>query len=263
MAYGVADSLFRCSQFGLTTDGVNPLSGAAGTQTGIKPLPNPTEDPGRLYDVGRYIDLFTKPKYAGGLKDDPNDIILVAIAGPVVDESILVKETLPCFDNQYISSCPAVSLSCGMPVDSSPIFANPSVRIAAVVNSATNHILQSVCVPPYSTALDSLSTYIGKQIGLVGSCLPGSLADRTASCTVVDSVTGESDNVETRTLPECVSARPDAIPCWSVITDSNCPIHRNAQQLSLVICRENVNCVVSDIAPVGTTTQASCQLASL
>ena len=37
---------------------------------------------GKLFDVQRYIDFFTKPAAQGGVKINPDDVILVAITAP-------------------------------------------------------------------------------------------------------------------------------------------------------------------------------------
>ena len=68
-------------------------------------------------------------------------------------------------------------------------------------------------------------------------------------------------------VPQRFSAlnRPSAVPCWKVVTDTNCPAHHGSttladEQLSLVICRQSANCNATDMAPDGTITEATCNL---
>jgi hypothetical protein len=77
---------FRCIRHGILCGdppAPPPYGDSMGPLASCKPAPNPGgAGPGKLYDVGRYIDLFTRPAIQGGVKLDPNDVVLLEIGGP-------------------------------------------------------------------------------------------------------------------------------------------------------------------------------------
>ena len=75
--YGFRSS-YRCTRFGLTCTA--PLPGSEGTSSPLACTPGGLSSGGKLYDVQRYIDFFTKPRSQGGIKDVPaRDVLLVGI----------------------------------------------------------------------------------------------------------------------------------------------------------------------------------------
>jgi hypothetical protein len=155
--YGVLDS-FRCTRYGITCDDPpRPLSDAQADAQLTNCRPLPMANGGKLYDVQRYIDFFTKPADQGGVKANPADVILAAISAPA--EPFSFHMTMPCFDQVNTPSCAALRPSCIAATD--PAFiGNPAVRLSAVVNAARNRQLDSVCDTDYSPAFDSLAHHI-------------------------------------------------------------------------------------------------------
>jgi hypothetical protein len=265
--WGVANSSFRCTQYGLTTDGRSPLPGTAGTFSPIASLPNPNDSPtGRLFDVDRYINLFTKPKTQGGIKDDPNDVILVAILGPVSSDSISVKITMPCENNRQVASCPVLEHSCVDPTDTN-FFADPAVRIHSVVQAVNNrgHLVErSICQPPYSDALDAMTGAISTVLSRGCLANPVVRIDGKPQCTVQD--VAENDGVDVAVdVPAC--ANDGTFPCWKLADDPHCSVVFDAQtdtdeRVSLQVCRE-ATCdpmLATSLIPAGVVPKATCKL---
>ena len=77
--YGTLHS-FRCTQFGVQCNGmpVPPMSVSGLTGCQSQTMANG----GKLFDIQKYTDFFTKPAAQGGVKVDPNDVILVGITSP-------------------------------------------------------------------------------------------------------------------------------------------------------------------------------------
>jgi hypothetical protein len=158
--YGTLHS-FRCTKYGITcSDPPGPLADSeAGPFTTCRPLT--MAEGGKLYDVQRYIDFFTKPAAMGGVKVNPADVILAAIAAPPVP--VTVRVTAPCADQVNTASCPILQHSCV--AASNPLFfGDPAVRIAAVVSAARNRQQTSMCDTDYSSAIDQLAQQIIGQL---------------------------------------------------------------------------------------------------
>ena len=199
--YGVANSSFRCTQFGLEY-GDPPtftLPGTEGTWMSIAPAPNLTNSTmGQLFDVNRYISLFKNPKASGGIKQNPDDVILVGITGPVNNDSIDVKVTTPCENNRNVMSCPVLMHSCTLPSDPVNFFGDPAVRINTVINSLTNSkhtVARSTCDTPYKDALDALAAAINATLspGCLGAPIVPSKDDPNKPDCVVEENTLKPD----------------------------------------------------------------------
>ena len=71
-------SNYRCTRFGLTCNG--PLPADQAPSGSLTCAPSGLSSGGKLYDVQRYIDFFSKPRSQGGIKDRPaSDVLLVGI----------------------------------------------------------------------------------------------------------------------------------------------------------------------------------------
>ena len=152
--YGVLHS-FRCTQFGITCSGPPaPLqaSTANGPFTDCQPLS--TADGGKLFDVQRYIDFFARP---GGVKADPSDVILGAIAAPGLPIGWSI--TTPCADQVNTPSCPILNHSCTQ-VNNLQWNGDPALRISTVVNAAYTSSVTSVCEVHYAPGLADLAQKI-------------------------------------------------------------------------------------------------------
>ena len=64
---------------------------------------------GKLTDIKPYINFFTKPAAQGGVKANPDDVILAAITAP--SDPVGVDHHTPCAD-QTAPSCPILNHSC-------------------------------------------------------------------------------------------------------------------------------------------------------
>jgi hypothetical protein len=155
--YGTLHS-FRCTQYGITCgDTAQPLPDSAAGQPLTNCRPLPTANGGKLFDVERYVDFFTKPAAMGGVKENPADVILAAIIPPPTPFG--VQATMPCADQVNTASCPILQHSC-VAATNSMFFGDPAVRVAAVVNAAANSQVTSLCDTDYSAAVAGLAQKI-------------------------------------------------------------------------------------------------------
>jgi len=209
--YGTLHS-FRCTQFGVQCNGmpVPPMSVSGLTGCESQTMANG----GKLFDVQKYIDFFTKPAAQGGVKVDPNDVILVAITAP--KDPVGVSITMPCADQVNTASCPILNHSC-VAATNAMFFGDPSVRLSTVVASAKHNNLTSICDTDYTSAIQALGDLIISQIG--AGCLNSPIANRadgTPDC-VVEDVTALSDGTtQTKEIPSCAE-NGHVVPCWQVI----------------------------------------------
>ncbi|HEY2747498.1 MAG TPA: hypothetical protein VGL86_22900 [Polyangia bacterium] len=152
--YGALSS-FRCAQFGTScTTPPMPLdvSVAAGPLDDCTPLDQ--ADGGKLIDVGKYIDYFTRP---GGVKPDPSDVILAAFIPPPAPVGWEI--TTPCTGDPQAASCPVPTHSC-IAANNPAFFGNPTVRLSAVVDAALTSQRTSICDTNFSPGMASLAQSI-------------------------------------------------------------------------------------------------------
>ena len=217
--YGVLHS-FRCTQFGIQCGGmpvppmsVSNLMGCSSYDLGTNPA-------GKLTDLNTYINFFTKPAAQGGVKVDPNDVILVGITAP--SEPVGVTVTTPCADQQA-PSCPILNHSCIAPTDPN-FFGDPAIRVNDVVNSAHNHNLTSICDTDYTSAIQALGDLIISSIGV--GCMNSPVenrADGTPDCVVTDVKTNPDGSQSSQEVPSCAQNN-HTVPCWQEVnklTDYN------------------------------------------
>ncbi len=150
--YGVLHH-FRCVQFGITCGATPmPLPSMSFVASDCRPLA-PSEG-GKLIDVQKYIDFFSRP---GGVKADPSDVILVSIAPPPTPVGVMV--TTPCSDQVNTPQCPIENHSCVNQAD--PLFfGDPAVRLATVIQSAVTSQSSSLCDGNFSPAIADLAQKI-------------------------------------------------------------------------------------------------------
>jgi hypothetical protein len=241
--YGYEDS-FRSTRFGVLCDGKQPPYGdSSGPLSGCQPAPNP---PGEEYDVSRYINFFSKPAAAGGVKTDPNNVILVAIDAPSDPFQVILsnpgtpggmpfQQCMPLDEHANPPCVPVLQHSCQNQVK--PVFfGDPAVRLNSVVNAAPHGSLFSICDADYTAPFEGIGMWL---INLIGNrCIPTPVADVNAPVCVVEEVTANADGTTTsNTLPRCSS---DGIfPCWDVKTQVATCANLSPQSLSLMIIRNN------------------------
>jgi hypothetical protein len=242
--YGPFNS-FRCTQFGVLS-GNQPLPWPT-TGSYSDPEPAPAVEiggVGKLFGVDRYVNLFTRERAAGGIKERPDDdLMLISIAAPPKPFATVLANPndesprTPC--TTYNGGSCTVTLAPSCKADNNDGYTgDPAVRLHAVVNAVPNHDEgTSICDDSYDRALSQLSDFIGKKIGQ--GCL-GAAIDHPAmpDCVVQETVNGVSTF-----LPWC--GKPGvAKPCWEVVERPECdPVtderDGSQQRLGLQVDRDN------------------------
>ena len=160
-SYGPLHS-FRCTQFGVAcgdpATAVQPVD-SQGPLTMCRPLT--MAEGGKLIDTQKYADFFRLGASLGGVKADPSDVIVAAIAAPAAPLSTSV--TSPCLDSPTTASCAILNHSCVAP-GNAQLFADPAVRLSAVVRAAATSQLSSACDASYATALDGIAQKIAARL---------------------------------------------------------------------------------------------------
>jgi hypothetical protein len=230
------ESSYRSTRFGVVCGpdpgSLTPYGDSTGPLSNCKAAPNPGGGgPGKEYDISRYIDFFTKPAGQGGVKTDPNDVILVAIDAPADPVQVILSNPGTPGGQPYIqcgalnesSSPPCVPVlqhSCQNPQQ--PVFfGDPAVRLNTVVNAAAHHGISSICDSDYKNALTSLANLIVSAIG--GGCIPAKLAGDPLNpdCIVEDVTRHQDGSVSVAEIPSCATAG-GAFPCWKAETKPAC-----------------------------------------
>ena len=161
--YGPLNS-YRCTRYGIACAGrLPPYGDSGGPLAACVAAPNPSDTgPGKLFDVSRYVNFFTK---AGGLRRDPNDVILAAISAPSAPVQIIVGNPgsyQPCAPGTTPDGNCAVLLQHSCVSSVLGIVGDPAVRLNQVVVSAAHHQQTSICDSDYSSSLASLGALIGE-----------------------------------------------------------------------------------------------------
>jgi hypothetical protein len=239
--YGAYDT-YRQTRFAVYCDG-NPIPYGDGTGMALNNCvgaPNlaPTPDPNLAYDISRYVNAFTQPAARGGIKTSGDNVILFAIDGPespvstslVVNTSGLGTGASPTYQScgpQLSSTCvERLSHVCQNNVQQA-FFADPAVRLNAVVNSAKFKQTSSICgddlnkAPDYTSALQALGKLISSQIS--PGCIPAKLTNLMDPECIVEDVTENPDGTETITsIPSCTTAPAGTFPCWQIGPNPQC-----------------------------------------
>ena len=175
--YGYEDA-YRAERWGVLCGGQQPpYADSGGPLAGCGPAPNPDSSPsapgngpGKLYDVSRYVDFFSLARTDGGVKVDPRDVLLAAIDAPEAPFRVILTQS-PSVPGQTQPQCgpeneqsnpvcvPQLAYSCSnaqQPV----FFGSPAVRLNAVVGSAANHVVSSVCDGDFTAGLKAIADAI-------------------------------------------------------------------------------------------------------
>jgi hypothetical protein len=208
--YGALQS-FRCTQFGVQCNGMPVPTSATTGLTGCSSYD--LSNGGKLSDLNTYVNFFTKPAIQGGVKPNPNDVILVGITAPAQPVGVHITTT-QCGGG--IASCPQLDHSCVAPTDPN-FFGDPAVRINAVVGAAHNNNLTSICDTDYTSAINALGDLIISQIG--AGCINSPIANRadgTPDCVVTDVTTNPDGSTTSKEVPSCAE-NGNTVPCWKEV----------------------------------------------
>jgi hypothetical protein len=218
--YGINHS-FRCTRFGVAcSGGLVPDEASGGPLAGCHPASS--AEGGKLIEVQKYIDFFTRPASEGGIKDDPREVVLATIAGP--KEPVATLLTTPCAD-AIAPSCVVLAHGCHSPQPADAmgnplLFADPAVRLETVVEAAEHHQFTSFCEEDWSNAFTSLGDLILAPRD-ASACLTAAIARTEApNCDVTELVPNAAGTMTATMLPACASAAP---PCWRVTPRADCP----------------------------------------
>jgi hypothetical protein len=149
---------FRCTKYGVMC-GDPPMLPPDQSNGVLADCRAATADVGgKLYDVQRYIDFFTKP---GGAKANPSAVILASINAPAMPFSTRLgnpQTYAPCNGPVDGVTCvPLLNHSCSA---SAGFFGDPAVRLSQVLQAAPNHIENTLCATDYTPAMQAVADAI-------------------------------------------------------------------------------------------------------
>jgi len=212
--YSVDDPLspldnFRAQEYGILCDGAPP------------PLDTPMSwPPGHCVpnNDGRLIPVQTLVDQIRGLKADPSQVLVAAIAGLPDPYGTHLEPISKASTDQSVF----VNHSC-MASDQS--FADPGVRMFGFVD-ALGGIYESICAGTFAPALMQIATAISVKLG--PQCVQGPFVDKDPSkpgvqydCSVVDRQLQAGGAVVETALPSCDD--PHQGKCWTLTADPrNC-----------------------------------------
>jgi hypothetical protein len=240
--FGAYDT-YRQTRFAVYCNG-NPIPYGDGTNMALQnctSAPNPMMDVNLAFPIDRYVNLFTQRAAMGGVKTSPQDVILVGIDGPEAPVATVLVQKGTGLGMQpnpsYVPCGPMLAMNCLERLQhvcqntaQPAFFADPSVRLNAVIDAATFHQTASICgdnlnqPPNYSNALQQLGQLISSHIS--PGCIPAPLASYNAmvknpQCTVED-VTDNPDGSQTiKEIPRCDLAGGQ-FPCWKIESKDQC-----------------------------------------
>ena len=232
MTFNLAPGTFRTAS-GPGSGGVM-LSGCVseegmGKTDPLLTAPNGSHDPsmGHLWPTVSNLTTLVL-----GLKQDPNDILVAAIAAPTTDDAgnslyRVMAQPNPAANDELD---PVVDHSCAQASSTGgdDEYGDPAVRIKQWVDSfGANGVFYPICASDYSKAMAGIAARIHERLG--ASCVSGNIAPSPADpsrhdCSVSRTVTESgTNNSTTVTLPECNDGAQNA-PCYRLTSNSpQCP----------------------------------------
>jgi hypothetical protein len=237
--YGTLAS-YRCTEFSIECNGsLMPYADSGGALMGCT---DAAPSLNHLIPVSKYINFFSKPAGAGGIKVDPQDVILVDLTAPDSPVESILANPQQATPGPYVT-CPgpvdgktcAVVLqhSCIAPTNNA-FFGDPAVRIRQVVNSVLNKQTTSICDTSYQSALQSLGQLIVSQIG--AGCISSPFQDANNPDCIVEDVTTNNDGSTTiNELQRCDKVN-NVAPCWKLESKPVCDANKMPQGCCPVIC---------------------------
>ena len=127
---------------------------------------------GKLNDLSKYITYFSQPASSGGVKSDPNQVLLASLAAPPIPVASVLATT----DAQgRYTSCPAISTTCTVELQrscvaptNSAFFGDPAVRLDQVMQTVGHRLEASVCDVSYQATMQTLGQEILSTVNLGG-----------------------------------------------------------------------------------------------
>jgi hypothetical protein len=212
---------------------LTPDAPSMGELHGCAPAGNPADGsgPGKEFDVQRYIDFFTQPKLNGGVKFNPDDVILVGIDALYDDAQGLqiilasgsdptTNDYVPCdVQSETPPRCePYLQHSCHNPTQPA-FFGDSAVRINTVIGKAKVNKVLSICDDDYAPALQAIADLLTDP---PAGCVPDTLPSVTdPNCVVEDWTEVGNQPLQITEIPRCDQAPPGAT-CWLVEQKAAC-----------------------------------------
>lgn len=228
---------YRCTNYGVMCGSPPMLMPAAPSNGPLTMCRGATAAVGgKLFEVKRYIDFFGKPLSAGGVKSDPNAVVMAGLIAPVtpvesIDANPGTNPYQTCPPPTNGTTCATVLQHSCFNSSDNTINGDPAVRISQVVRSVAQHATSSICDGDYGNALSKLGDLIAA--ARQGGCIGGFIDASAPHCSVM---------VNGVPISQCGSA---GVPCWRVQSQTGCT-YGNALRI--------------DSLPPGAIVQASCQV---
>jgi len=185
------------------------------------PAGNSDPTNGHLFPTVADFSSFIK-----SLKNNPDDVLVAAIAGPTTDSGGNSLYRVFATDNPAASeNDPVVDHSCVQATSDSgkPEYADPAVRVKAWTDSfLTNGVFYPICANDFSMAMKGIAERIHQKLG--ASCVSTHIAKLegtdTYNCTVTQKTTDSSGKVTSSSLPQCDGSNSNA-PCFQLQENSS------------------------------------------
>jgi hypothetical protein len=251
--YGPLDS-FRCTQFGILSNGAPLPWPMTGNFTNLSPAPlTDGPGPGKLFSIDRYSALFTADRAHGGLKDRPeDDLLVIGISAPAAPFRTLLSDPSttgpyqPCGSYNGGKCTVVLDHSCQAAADANYV-GDPAVRLRAAVESAANHDDgTSICDGSYDQALEKVGDFIGSILN--AGCIGAPIDNPDHPDCAVAEITTTTAGVQLpeESLPWCGAPNGPmtaSLPCWQLVPRPNCvpvenPKDGTKQQLGFEVKRD-------------------------
>ena len=209
-------SSFRCNEFGhlcnINGSLQHPLRGVNSNLTSC--ISDDTA-------TGRETKVADEVAFLKGLKADPSQVLVAAIAGPTVPYDVEMQNRT--LTDGTIELQPSTDHSC---VQNTGEYGDPAIRIQQWVQGFGDHgLMQTVCAPSFAPALMLVASALGKLSG--PSCLSGPFRTNPTTqqpdCRVVDRDTSSGSGRIDTVVPNCAEAGAGQV-CWTLSDNPNrCP----------------------------------------
>jgi hypothetical protein len=227
---------------------LTPDGPSLGFLHGCGAAPDPAEDGsglGKEFDVARYVHFFTDSKLAGGVKYNPNDVILVGIDGLYDDHQglqVILSTGMDKTTFKYVP-CAVQGNTCQPVLDHScqnttqpAFFSDPAVRLNTVIQAARTHELRSICDDDYTPAMQAIADLLTEP---PAGCVPDLLESLDApECTVEDWTQHPGEDLIIAEIPRCDQAPPGAT-CWRLDVKPACA-KTSPQSVGITVDRQGM-----------------------